>query len=58
MVESILKQVEFTREKMIQSAIEKGMLDQDTIRLSKELDSLLNIFQYEESQNMQIKKVD
>ncbi|MDF2065691.1 MULTISPECIES: aspartyl-phosphate phosphatase Spo0E family protein [Bacillaceae] len=56
MVESILKQVEFTREKMIQTAIEKGMQDQDTIRLSKELDLLLNIFQYEESQNIQYKK--
>ncbi|WP_082355235.1 aspartyl-phosphate phosphatase Spo0E family protein [Bacillus sp. FJAT-22090] len=58
MVESILKQVEFTREKMIQTAIEKGMQDQDTIRLSKELDLLLNIFQYEESQNIQYKKID
>lgn len=58
MVESILKQVEFTREKMIQTAIEKGMQDQDTIRLSKELDLLLNIFQYEVSQNIQYKKID
>lgn len=52
MLESILKRVEKTREKMIQSALEKGVSDKDTIQLSKELDNLLNEFQCLEKQHM------
>jgi len=44
--ESILKQVEHTREKMIQSALENGFGDANTIRLSKKLDRLLNLYQF------------
>lgn len=46
MLESLLRRVESTREKMIQSALENGVLDQKTIRLSTELDALLNEFQF------------
>lgn len=49
MVESILKRLELTREKMIQSAQENGVLHTETIRLSEELDYLLNEFQYKEN---------
>lgn len=45
MPESILEQVELTREKMIKSALENGFGDVNTIRLSKKLDRLLNSYQ-------------
>ncbi len=45
MTESLLKQVEITREAMIQSAIENGFSNSKTIQLSKKLDQLLNIYQ-------------
>ena len=44
MLESILNQMEYTREKMIQSAVENGVANRETIRLSEELDRLLNEF--------------
>ncbi|MBD7942912.1 MULTISPECIES: aspartyl-phosphate phosphatase Spo0E family protein [Psychrobacillus] len=44
MMESILNRLETTREKMIQSAIENGVTNRETIRLSEELDHLLNEF--------------
>ncbi|TQR20179.1 aspartyl-phosphate phosphatase Spo0E family protein [Psychrobacillus vulpis] len=58
MLNSVLKRVESTREKMIQTALEKGILDDETIRLSEELDKLLNEFQYLEKNDIIIKKVD
>lgn len=45
MTESLLKQVEYTREKMIKSALENGFGNVATIRLSKKLDRLLNVYQ-------------
>ncbi len=45
MTESLLKQVEITREAMIQSAIKNGFGNSKTIQLSKKLDQLLNIYQ-------------
>ncbi|AMW98256.1 aspartyl-phosphate phosphatase Spo0E family protein [Rummeliibacillus stabekisii] len=48
MSESILKKLENTREKMIQSGIEKGFSNIETIRLSKKLDHLLNTYQQEQ----------
>ena len=45
MSETRLTRLEATREKMIRSALEKGVLNYDTIKLSKELDQLLNDFQ-------------
>lgn len=39
-----LKQLERTRERMIQSGLKKGLLNAETIRLSKELDHLMNIY--------------
>ena len=42
MVEELLKELELTREKMIQVALEKGVSHKETISLSKELDRLLN----------------
>ncbi|WP_391208226.1 aspartyl-phosphate phosphatase Spo0E family protein [Psychrobacillus sp. L4] len=58
MLESILKRVEYTREKMIQSATEKGVSNLETIRLSEELDQLLNEFQYLENSVLNVVKVD
>ncbi|MEK3978276.1 aspartyl-phosphate phosphatase Spo0E family protein [Psychrobacillus sp. FSL K6-2836] len=46
MSETRLKRLEATREKMVRSALEKGVLNQDTIKLSEELDQLLNDFQF------------
>lgn len=41
---SIFKKIEQTRELMIKSGIENGLLDVKTIRLSKKLDQLLNLY--------------
>ncbi|MGQ3371733.1 Spo0E family sporulation regulatory protein-aspartic acid phosphatase [Bacillus atrophaeus] len=38
----LLKNIEITREKMILSAVKKGRVHPDTIRLSEALDVLLN----------------
>lgn len=43
----ILKKLENTREKMIQCGLEKGFLNDETIRLSRKLDQLLNLYQLE-----------
>lgn len=43
----ILKKLEQTREKMIQSGLENGFLNDETIRLSRKLDQLLNLYQLE-----------
>ncbi|EPD52011.1 aspartyl-phosphate phosphatase Spo0E family protein [Paenisporosarcina sp. FSL H8-0542] len=51
MPESILEQVELTREKMIKSALENGFGNVHTIRLSKKLDRLLNIYQLKDFPN-------
>lgn len=56
MLESIMKQVEVKREKMIESALEKGVLDKGTIRLSKELDELLNEYRNEKSRMINIEE--
>lgn len=44
MEEGILKQLELTRELMIRSGIENGLQNAKTIRLSQQLDKLLNIY--------------
>ncbi|WP_019416127.1 aspartyl-phosphate phosphatase Spo0E family protein [Paenisporosarcina sp. TG20] len=49
MPQSLLEQVEHTREKMIQLALEKGFGDVDTIQLSEKLDQLLNAYQLKNS---------
>jgi hypothetical protein len=49
--ESLLKQVELTREAMIKSAIENGFGNSKTIQLSKKLDQLLNIYQLPKTLN-------
>ncbi|MBM7698487.1 aspartyl-phosphate phosphatase Spo0E family protein [Kurthia huakuii] len=46
MSDAILKKLELTREKMIQSGLEKGFLNDETIRLSEKLDQLLNLYQF------------
>jgi len=56
MSETRLKRLEATREKMIRSALEKGILNNDTIKLSEELDQLLNDFQYIDMDEEEIKK--
>lgn len=58
MLESILKKVELTREKMIQSAIEKGVSNCETIKLSKELDHLLNEYGSLEEVKDNLKKAE
>lgn len=45
MAESLLTVVEQVREKMIFSAVSKGLLNEETIQLSIQLDSLLNEYQ-------------
>ena len=55
MRESILKQIEHTREKMIQSALDHGFKDVNTIRLSKRLDRLLNLYQFKNLHQNNIK---
>lgn len=55
MPETILKQLESTREKMIQSALENGFGDANTIRLSKKLDRLLNLYQFKDFPKKNIK---
>ncbi len=44
MTESILEELEITREKMIQSALEKGFGNVNTIQLSEKVDQLLNAY--------------
>lgn len=46
MSDALLKKLESTREKMIQSGLEKGFLNDETIQLSKKLDDLLNLYQF------------
>lgn len=45
MSENRLTKLEATRERMIKTALEKGVLSHETIELSVELDQLLNDFQ-------------
>lgn len=49
MSETLMEQLEEARKRMIQCASEKGLSDQSTIQLSKELDQLLNQY-YKEYQ--------
>ncbi|WP_419961450.1 aspartyl-phosphate phosphatase Spo0E family protein [Psychrobacillus sp. BM2] len=56
MSETRLTRLEATREKMIRSALEKGVLNNDTIKLSEELDQLLNDFQIIDIDEEQTKK--
>jgi len=56
MSEKRLKKLEVTREKMIKSALDKGISDSETIKLSKELDQLLNDLQYIGVDEVEIKK--
>mgnify|MGYP003430139767 FL=1 len=58
MTESIRKRLEYTREKMIQSAIENGVTNRETIRLSEELDHLLNEFHSQVKQLSTSKQID
>ncbi len=41
----ILHQIERKRLEMIQAALHKGLTNEDTVRLSEELDALLNLHQ-------------
>lgn len=45
MVEKLLRELELTREKMIQAALEKGVSHKETIQLSEQLDRLLNEYE-------------
>jgi len=56
MAEKRLNNLEVTREKMIKSALEKGISNSETIKLSKELDQLLNDFQYIDIDEEEVKK--
>ncbi len=56
MSETRSNQLEVTREKMIKCAIEKGILNNETIKLSEELDQLLNDFQYTDMSDIETKK--
>lgn len=49
MSKTLMEQLEEARKQMIQCASEKGLSDQSTIQLSKELDRLLNQY-YKEYQ--------
>ncbi|WP_074432918.1 aspartyl-phosphate phosphatase Spo0E family protein [Bacillus ndiopicus] len=51
MEEGILKQLERTRELMIRSGIENGLRNAKTIRLSKQLDRLMNKYAKQKEQN-------
>ncbi|WP_419958172.1 aspartyl-phosphate phosphatase Spo0E family protein [Psychrobacillus psychrotolerans] len=55
MSETRSNQLEVTREKMIKCAIEKGVLNNETIKLSEELDQLLNDFQYTDMSDIETK---
>ncbi|SFQ22608.1 Spo0E like sporulation regulatory protein [Psychrobacillus psychrotolerans] len=55
MSETRSNQLEVTREKMIKCAIEKGILNNETIKLSEELDQLLNDFQYTDMSDTETK---
>ncbi|MEK3952841.1 MULTISPECIES: aspartyl-phosphate phosphatase Spo0E family protein [Psychrobacillus] len=55
MSETRSNQLEVTREKMIKCAIEKGILNNETIKLSEELDQLLNDFQYTDMSDIETK---
>ena len=56
MSEKRLNNLEVTREKMIKSALEKGLSNSETIKLSKELDHLLNEFQYDDIDEVEKKE--
>ncbi len=61
MSEVVLKKLEQTREKMIQCGLEKGFLNAETIRLSRKLDDLLNLYQLQQvgtEYEMKIKSID
>ncbi|MCT6924133.1 MULTISPECIES: aspartyl-phosphate phosphatase Spo0E family protein [Bacillales] len=51
MDDGILKQLERTRELMIRSGIENGLRNAKTIRLSKQLDRLMNKYEEQKQQN-------
>lgn len=44
MDQNLLVQLEFIREKMIRSGMENGLQAPKTIRLSKKLDEMLNLY--------------
>lgn len=48
----LLEQVEKLREKMIQSGLRHGLNDDETIRISRQLDKLLN--SYDNFQNTEL----
>lgn len=51
MTKTLLKQLEQVRQDMIQCASEKGLTDESTIRLSEELDQLINQYYKEFKKN-------
>ncbi|MDW0109394.1 aspartyl-phosphate phosphatase Spo0E family protein [Sporosarcina aquimarina] len=50
-MELIEKRIEFIRKELLKTANEKGLSSDDTIRLSVELDHLLNVHYYNESKS-------
>lgn len=51
MTKTLLNQLEQVRQDMIQCASEKGLTDESTIRLSEELDELINQYYKEFKKN-------
>ncbi|PJK18014.1 hypothetical protein CQS04_03810 [Chryseomicrobium excrementi] len=51
MTNTLLNQLEQVRQDMIQCASEKGLTDESTIRLSEELDQLINQYYKEFKKN-------
>ncbi len=51
MTKTLLNQLEQVRQDMIQCASEKGLTDKSTIRLSEELDQLINQYYKEFKKN-------
>ncbi|OZS79139.1 hypothetical protein CF394_01590 [Tetzosporium hominis] len=51
MTKTLLNQLEQVRQDMIQCASEKGLTDESTIRLSEELDQLINQYYKEFKKN-------
>lgn len=54
MASNLSKKMEITREQMIQSGIDHGLQNLKTIRLSRKLDKLINL--YNQEQNPQLNK--
>lgn len=53
----LLKKIEDLRRKMLESALEEGFTNEKTIKISKEFNELLNIFEAKKRNDIELNKI-